>query len=223
MPSLPLFPLGTVLLPGAPLPLVIFEPRYVALLADLNRTAPPGQRAFGVVAIRKGHEVGPDAARELHDIGCEAVIEQVTGDKPPFHLIARGRRRFRVIGRDTEAATEYLTGRIDWIDGLRPSPPAAPDPDVTRVAAQVLALHRKLLKLLNAQDRQVDPPSIDDLAYRIVERTALDVADRQRILEGETAADRLHALRGILRREAAIVGQVRAVPGRIDPGSFSPN
>lgn len=223
MPSLPLFPLGTVLLPGAALPLMIFEPRYIALLADLNRTAPPGERAFGVVAIRKGHEVGDDAATELHEIGCEAVIEQVTGDKPPFHLIARGRRRFRLIGRDPDAGTDYLTGRIDWIDTLRPPHSTATDPEVARIAAQVLALHRKLLKLLNAEDRQVDPPSIDDLAYRIVERTALDVADRQRILEGQTAGDRLHALRGILRREAAIVAQVRAVPGRIDPGSFSPN
>ena len=35
MPHLPLFPLGTVLCPGAPLPLRIFEPRYVAMLADL--------------------------------------------------------------------------------------------------------------------------------------------------------------------------------------------
>ncbi len=222
MPSLPLFPLGTVLLPGAHLPLVIFEPRYVALLADLNRTTPPGERAFGVVAIRKGHEVGDAAATELHDIGCEAVVEQVTGDKPPFHLIARGRRRFRLIGRDPEAGTDYLTGRIDWIDDLRPSREAM-GPDVARVAAQVLALHGKLLKLLNAAERQVDPPGLEDLAYRVVERTALDVADRQRVLEGETAGDRLRVLRGILRREVGIVREVRAVPGRIDPGSFSPN
>lgn len=223
MPSLPLFPLGTVLLPGAPLPLVIFEPRYVALLADLNRSAPPGERAFGVVAIRKGHEVGPVAATELHEIGCEAVIEQVTGDKPPFHLIARGRRRFRVIAREPDAGTEYLTGSIDWIDDLRPSPHKPGLPDLTWLAADVLALHRKLLKLLGAEDRQVDPPGLDDLAYRVAERTALDVVDRQRILEGPTAGDRLITLRRILRREVAIVGQVRAVPGRIDPGSFSPN
>jgi uncharacterized protein len=223
MPSLPLFPLGTVLLPGATLPLVIFEPRYIALLADLNRTAPPGERAFGVVAIRKGQEVGPDSARELHDIGCEAVIEQVTGDQPPLHLIARGRRRFRVIGRDVEAGTEYLTGRIDWIDSLRPSSRSAQDADQARLAAQVIELHGKLLTMLGAHDRLVDPSDIDGLAYRVVERTALEVSDRQRVLEGLTAGDRLRILRKILRRELAIVGQVKAVPGRIDPGPFSPN
>lgn len=223
MPLLPLFPLGTVLLPGGPLPLMVFEPRYVALLADLNASAPRGERAFGVVAIRKGSEVGASAATELFDVGCEAVIEQVTGTEVPFHVIARGRRRFRVTGRESSAGTPYLTGRITWMDELGERPGTEPTDDVSALAAKVRGTHTKLLTALGAQSRSIDEVDRDGLAYRIVERSALELADRQAVLEGRTERDRLVTLLAILRRELGLVSQVRAVPGRIDPGRFSPN
>jgi hypothetical protein len=223
MPSLPLFPLGTVLLPGAQLPLMVFEPRYVALLADLNRSAPPGERAFGVVAIRKGVEVGEGAATELFDVGCEAVIEQVTGTEPPFHVIAQGRRRFRVTGRDESAGTPYLTGRITWMDPIARRPGSTPLDDVSALGNKVRSLHTQLLAALGATTRALGDVDRDELAYRVVERSALELADRQAVLEGRTERDRLQRLLKILRRELALVTQVRAVPGRIDPGGFSPN
>ena len=51
---LPMFPLGTVLLPGAPLPLQVFEPRYRGLTHDCLAGVPE----FGVVLIERGSEVG---------------------------------------------------------------------------------------------------------------------------------------------------------------------
>ncbi|MDN5797390.1 MAG: LON peptidase substrate-binding domain-containing protein [Intrasporangium sp.] len=223
MPALPLFPLGTVLLPGAALPLIVFEPRYVALLADLNASAPRGQRAFGVVAIRKGSEVGAGAAAELFDVGCEAVIEQVTGTEPPFHVIARGRRRFRITGRDESAGTAYLTGRVTWMDPLARRTGADPEGGAAALADRVRSAHTRLLAAMGATTREVGQAGTDELAYRVVERSALELADRQAVLEGRTERDRLATLLAILRRELALVSQVRAVPGRIDPGAFSPN
>jgi Lon protease-like protein len=61
--ELPLFPLNTVLFPGGPLPLRIFEPRYVDMVKRCLRDQAP----FGVVLIREGQEVGP---AEFHDIGA---------------------------------------------------------------------------------------------------------------------------------------------------------
>lgn len=227
MPSLPLFPLGTVLLPGAQLPLVIFEPRYIALLTDLLDAAQHAEPAFGVVAIRKGHEVGEDAATELYDIGCEAVIEQVTGEQPPFHVIARGRRRFRVTGRDDSAGTRYRTATVHWLDPVSHQASGAIGPDsavvLAGLAADVRTVHAKLLRVLGASEATDRTAPVDELAYRIVERSALELPDRQSVLEAPTAADRLRTLRAILRRELALMTQVRAVPGQIEPGSFSPN
>ena len=51
--TVPLFPLGTVLMPGATLPLHIFEPRYRQLTVDLVTGAVP-DREFGIVAVREG-------------------------------------------------------------------------------------------------------------------------------------------------------------------------
>ena len=223
MPLLPLFPLGTVLLPGAQLPLMVFEPRYVALLADLNSSAPPGERAFGVIALRKGTEAGEGAAIELFDVGCEAVIEQVTGTEPPFHVIARGRRRFRLTAREESAGTPYLTGRITWMDPVATRPGSAPHEDLSLLSGKVRSVHTQLLAALGATTRALHDVDSDELAYRVVERSALELVDRQAVLEGRTERERLQTLLRILRRELALVTQVRAVPGRIDPGGFSPN
>lgn len=54
MDTLPLFPLGTVMLPGTLLPLHVFEPRYVTLM----RAIEPVQGGFGLIGIRRGREVG---------------------------------------------------------------------------------------------------------------------------------------------------------------------
>src|SRR5207247_2471399 len=69
---LPLFPLGSVLFPGALLPLHIFEPRYRLLI----RRSVERERPFGIVLIRSGAEVGPAAVP--HAIGTEARIVAVS-------------------------------------------------------------------------------------------------------------------------------------------------
>ena len=66
--TLPLFPLGTVLMPGASLPLHIFEPRYRQLTVDLVTGAVPDKQ-FGVVAVREGWIPDDDGLRSLHPVG----------------------------------------------------------------------------------------------------------------------------------------------------------
>ncbi|MDN5790684.1 MAG: LON peptidase substrate-binding domain-containing protein [Micrococcales bacterium] len=218
MQALALFPLGTVLLPGAPLPLQVFEPRYVTMLEDLARDSTE-HRSFGVLAIRQGHEVGPGAATDLYAIGCEAVIEgNVIGDQPPFHLLARGGRRFRLDGIDGAAATPYLTGRVTWLEE-----PAGADRALSGLAIRVRAAHAAYASALGATPRELPRLPDSDLAYRVVEHTAFPLGDRQRVLEGASARDRMVRVLHILRRETALLTQLRAVPGIPDPGQSSPN
>src|SRR6478735_3065348 len=118
MPSLPLFPLGTVLLPGARLPLVLFEPRYLELARRLAELA-EDDRCFGVVLIRKGHEVGAGAVQDLHVIGCEARVDAMAladgAVGTAVHLVATGVRRFRLDGVDEAAGTPFTTGLVTWL------------------------------------------------------------------------------------------------------------
>ena len=67
--ALPMFPLGTVLVPKAVVPLHVFEPRYQTMLADVMA----GDRKFGVVLIERGSEVGGSDVRT--DVGT--VVEVV--------------------------------------------------------------------------------------------------------------------------------------------------
>ena len=53
MPSLPLFPLGSPLLPGARLPLQLFEPRYLALAQTLAEREDDDRR-FGCTTVPPG-------------------------------------------------------------------------------------------------------------------------------------------------------------------------
>ncbi len=92
--TLPLFPLHTVLFPGGPLALRIFEPRYL----DMVRRCTREQTSFGVVAILEGAEAG--AAARIATVGTEARI--VDFDALPDGLLGircLGGGRLRVLRR----------------------------------------------------------------------------------------------------------------------------
>lgn len=92
MDALPMFPLGSALLPGSPLPLQVFEPRYLAMLRDIAA----GDGRFGVVLIERGFEVGGGDQR--FSVGTVATVEQVSPSTDGrIRLLARGRERFEVV------------------------------------------------------------------------------------------------------------------------------
>lgn len=92
MAIMPMFPLGTVLLPGVVLPLHVFEPRYQQLVRDCLETT---EHEFGVVLIDRGSEVGGGDSRS--DVGVVAKMLQVAGmDGGRFALVTVGTRRIRV-------------------------------------------------------------------------------------------------------------------------------
>ncbi len=86
-----MFPLGSPLLPGAVLPLHIFEPRYRVLA----RRCTEGDEPFGVVMIERGSEVGGGDVRS--DVGCLASIAQHQ-ELPDgrWVMLATGGQRIRI-------------------------------------------------------------------------------------------------------------------------------
>jgi len=221
VPSLPLFPLGTPLLPGARLPLQLFEPRYL-VLARILAEREDDDRRFGVTLIRKGHEVGPDAVQALHGIGCEARVDAMALVERPggtvVHLVATGVRRFRLDRVDDAAGTPFTTGVVTWL----PDPPAGDDPEVAVLAERAVRAHAAYLVSLGADAEPVEAP-LSGAAYRVAERMVLDPSDLQRVLEGADAATRLRTVLALLRREAAIFGRFGALPTPPDPSGASLN
>ena len=91
MAVMPMFPLGSVLMPAMPLPLRIFEPRYLKLLGDLLGSEDP---EFGVVLIERGPEVGGGERRK--NIGTIASVTNIGTTEEFYGLESFGTKRFLV-------------------------------------------------------------------------------------------------------------------------------
>jgi Lon protease-like protein len=91
MPVMPMFPLDSVLLPGMPMPLRIFEERYLKLLGDLVTQENP---EFGVVLIERGRQVGGGDKRM--NIGTIASVTDIGTSEQFYGLESVGTQRFRV-------------------------------------------------------------------------------------------------------------------------------
>lgn len=183
----PMFPLSTVLFPGAPLPLQVFEPRYQRMMEDCLGTS----RSFGVVLISRGSEVGGGEAR--CDVGTMATIERIsTLPDGRSLLLARGTRRFRV--ERWLPDDPYPRAALAWL----PDAPSGPlDPEGYDRAASAVRRARALLSELR------DVPALDepDPALSPEERTwllcgevPLNPFDRQRLLECPGLTERLELL-----------------------------
>jgi uncharacterized protein len=203
---LPLFPLGTVLVPGLVMPLRVFEPRYLTLLEDLF-ARPEDERVFGVVAIRAGHEVGAGNVSALYDVGCTAVIREVTPlDDGTMQLTTSGAVRFRLHGIDDTDPSPYLVGMV------------TPLPEPEGEGVDVASLSRKVSSRFAAYRDQLGtaqialPDSPQVLSYLVAAGMALEMADRQSLLEQPDTSGRLAAELSLLTRERVLFSELRAVP-----------
>lgn len=119
MSTLRLFPLRTVLFPGMPLPIQIFEPRYHQLLAECMEADEP----FGVVLIRSGN-TAEDADAVPHDFGTTARIESASPVGGGRVMVqTRGERRFRIVTLYHDRP--FLTADVEYpVDEATEAPPA---------------------------------------------------------------------------------------------------
>lgn len=183
--GIPLFPLATVLFPGGWLPLKIFEQRYVDMTKVCLRDATP----FGVCLIREGQEVGAPAVP--HAVGCLAHIEQWDVPHPNlFALLARGGRRFRVLGTQV-AADGLISGRIEMLP--EPTHSATMDPACQEILR--LAVERA------GADSVPGPVQLDDpvwVSYRLAEILPISLQEKQALLELTDTMARLALLRAFL-------------------------
>ena len=95
--QVPLFPLRTVLYPGGPLPLRIFEPRYVDMIGRCMKTDSP----FGVLLIKEGSEDGPATTYEVGTLA--RITDWYQGSDGLLGITALGEQRFRLISSRREA------------------------------------------------------------------------------------------------------------------------
>jgi hypothetical protein len=207
---LPLFPLSTVLFPGMRLPLHVFEERYRLLVADLR--ARPEPRRFGVIAIRKGREVGAHGVTALHEVGCVATVRDITSHADGrFDLATVGAERFKLLRVDD--SLPYFQGEIE---------PLKDDESSSAGEAEAFAVNRVqagFRAYLNALADRGGVVSVADLpdeplllSYVVGAAMIIDLPERQSLLAAPTALDRLRLERSLLVRETAMLRATTSRP-----------
>ena len=180
---IPLFPLHTVLFPGGPLPLRIFETRYTDMVRRCMRTGEP----FGVVLIQDGDESGEVATTAT--VGSTARIADFnTLHDGLLGIACVGERKFRV-QRVWRAGDGLNMGEVEW---LLAEPAIALPGDYARLAAAV----RRALDELDEQYQHVEK-KFEDAAWvsaRLAELLPIELNDKQALLEMSDPLARLDAL-----------------------------
>ena len=182
--SLPLFPLRTVLVPGAALGLRVFEPRYLDLVRECGRRG----SGFGICLILDGEEAGTPATPA--GVGTEARIEDFdTGPDGLLTLRVRGARRFHV-RRTRVRDSGLIIADVDW---------CAADPviDLQPEHALLGVVLRKILEHIDGADQAFPEPHFDDAAWvgwRLAELLPLEQPHRQQLLQLDDPDERLETL-----------------------------
>ena len=210
--ELPMFPLGSVLLPGMLLPLHIFEPRYQLMMSDL--LAADGD-SFGVSLIERGHEVGGGDIRAM--VGCRAqVLDCVQGPDGRWGVLAVGTERIRV---------------HEWLpDDPYPRALIVPEPDVDAGLSddeshRLEQLERRVRRCaaLASELGLAAPAEVEfsrdpeQWTFQLAVLAPLGALDRQRILAAASARLRLELLEDVVGdQEVLLEGQLR-LGGLDDP------
>ena len=114
-----MFPLGSVLFPFVPIPLRVFEPRYLTMVGRLLDEDEP---EFGVVLIERGSEAGGGDQRA--SVGTMARLVGATARADDLLIVGVGTRRFTVdrwVDEDPYPRAELSTlPDLEWSEALEP-------------------------------------------------------------------------------------------------------
>ena len=210
MPTVPLFPLRTVLVPGLVLPLHVFEPRYRLMVAELAE-APEGYRGFGIVAMRPGCSEA-DGFSGLYEMGTMARITNV--DELPdgrYDLVTVGARRFTI--EALRPGRPYPRAEVRLYD--EPIGEPVRTFFLGQEAIRLLGIYREVIARWGViQMAQIDnlPDDPVVLSYLIASAIVTDLPERQALLGIEDAERRLDAVCEVLRREIDVMSALPSMP-----------
>lgn len=181
--SIPLFPLHSVLFPGGPLALRIFEARYLDMVSRCLKE----DSGFGVVLIRDGSEVG--MAPEVYDVGTLGRISYWERRRDGLlGITITGEQRFRILEREIEP-NQLMVAEVE----LLPNEPAV------AVPREHQALVNMLLRIIDELGHPylTMPKAYDDSAWvgaRLVELLPLELVQKQRLLQLDDPLERLERI-----------------------------
>lgn len=208
MYDLPLFPLETVLFPGTPVHLYIFEARYRTMI----RRCIDENRPFGVALIRQGLEAG-GALAEPHQVGCTARITAVEPlEEGHMNLTALGEERFRILELSHELP--YLVGKVEEMPIVR-SHSLEMMRGIRRLAPWVQRYLALLVKANPQSELDLDHLELPDdplmLTCWAAALLQLPAPEKQPLLEAPSAGELLAGVVRLYRRETAVLERLMEI------------
>jgi Lon protease-like protein len=197
---LALFPLNVVLLPGATLPLHIFEPRY----RQMVRRCVEEKSEFGVLlALPKG----------LVRVGCTAQVTEVVKryNDGRMDILTVGRSPFRIIelvNAEQYANDELLEGHVDFLDDRE----YRTDPCTRKELLRLYEVCHTLI--FEDYPRNIESEAAEYPSFVVAGTLPLDLLWKQQILELRSEADRQERLVGYLREWAPHLQKQKAMGAR---------
>lgn len=186
MKKVPLFPLNTVLFPGGPLPLRIFEPRYLDMISRCMKEESP----FGVLLIREGEETGPATTQKVGTLA--KIVDWYQGSDGILGITAVGTERFRL-----HSAEQQVDGLYVGDTELIPAPPPAPVPaefaNLQKILETVLD---DLGRLYEGLERR--PEEATWVAWRLIEILPVELDEKQSVLESDDIEGCLRMIEQVL-------------------------
>jgi Lon protease-like protein len=181
--DIPLFPLNVVLLPGAPLPLHIFEERYKQMVNECLES----ESEFGMVLA---DESG------TRRVGCTARIVELVEryEDGRMLILVEGSRRFKL--NNILTGRPYYMGEIEYLE-------EEPEEDVNALAEECIALLERVVEAATegSVGIEIEPP-YRNLSFAIAGRVEFDLETRQQILELTSEKERLQKVKELLTAAA---------------------
>jgi Lon protease-like protein len=208
---IPLFPLpGVVLLPGAFLPLHIFEPRYRAMVAD----ALLDEKMIGMAMLKPGSERAGTAPEIFPIGGAGRIIASESLPDGRYDIVLEGVFRYRVL--EESPPSPYRVARVEEIQSI-PFPTHA---EARRVSEQAISLFSEISGAMSLPPLPEETPSPERLGSELALRLRYEPSELQELLETDSLASRLGAL---IKRMQEWQGRIRLLspfrrPG-LDPSS----
>lgn len=185
--TVPIFPLHTVLFPDGPLPLRVFEPRYLDMVSRCLKE----ESKFGVILITSGSEVG---TANMASVGTLAVIEDwYQGSDGILGLTARGVTRFRLDRVDRQTDGLYL----GEIEALEPESRQALPEEYKSMASLLEVVIDDLGKLYQDIDKEYDDATW--VGCRFAEILPVSNDQKQYCLELNDPVERLAYVQPLLQ------------------------
>ena len=180
MSDIPLFPLNVVLMPGAPLPLHIFEERYKQMVDECLES----ESEFGMVLA---DESG------TRRVGCTAKIVELVEryEDGRMLILVEGSRRFKL--NSILTGKPYYVGEVEYLEEEQR------EEDVTALAEECIALLERVVEAATEGSVGIEiQPPYRNLSFAIAGRIEFDLEARQQILELTSEKERLEKVRELL-------------------------